>query len=187
MYWYWSTGALLVLAILQVWLVVRLAKAIGTFYQRIGEQGALVTAAGPAIGSRLPVMEVVTEQGDAVSLWTPGRQTLLLFVSGRCPLCKDVQRGLPSLLKHETDLSVRILTYDEEELDRPPVSAVPVMRNSRVLKELSIWQFPFAVLVGPTGTVSGKGLVNSLSHVESLLFAAETAFDYKAQVVPSES
>ena len=94
----WWTASYIVLWLLVVvlcFVVVALARQIGTLHPRIGPRGALeMDDEGPPLQEAPPPVDVMALNDQQVSVGGPGPAQLLLFVSPGCHLCEAV---LPSL------------------------------------------------------------------------------------------
>ncbi|MDE2357977.1 MAG: redoxin domain-containing protein, partial [Betaproteobacteria bacterium] len=88
------SNAILWVAVIALGLVaVALARQVGILYERIAPAGALVIDRGPGVGTQAPLFELRDLLGRAVKLGGlrgDGRNTVLLFVSPTCPMCKKL-------------------------------------------------------------------------------------------------
>src|SRR5687768_10307941 len=92
----WFTASYVVLWMLVIalcFVVVALARQIGTLHLRLGPRGALeLDDEGPALGSTATPIDTEDMRGEPVSIGKAGQ--LLLFVSPGCHVCEQV---LPSV------------------------------------------------------------------------------------------
>lgn len=75
-FWHISISFLILVVISQVAIVYLLAKVIGGLYERIGDQGALVTPTGPPVGYQVPATRVIDSRGQEETLVAPVGSTL---------------------------------------------------------------------------------------------------------------
>jgi hypothetical protein len=112
-----------------------------------------------------------------IFLWQPrrrGKSKLLVFVSKQCSICGVVREGAIRLSESWRKDSEIFLLYDchpaEHETDFALIrSGLQEKRDQNLKVQLGITFVPFAVVVDMDGLVVGKGLVNEISHLESLL------------------
>jgi hypothetical protein len=162
----WLTMNSLGLAIIAAVLYLTL-RQIGFVLHRIGTSGARGTDDGPRIGenlnTHLPPNLVATSKAK-----------LLVFVSRQCSICEEIRQAADALAQSWNRDADIILIYDCDASQRTQaVSQLRIglymgtdcaMRNS-----LGATFVPFAIAANTHGTVVGKGLVNEISHLESLL------------------
>lgn len=169
---YMNTAGLLVLAVIQYFAL----RQIGIMLPRLGPLGARsVPEEGPRVGECIE-SQLNQLQGTSRSS-TPG-EVLLLFVSSACPVCKEIRQSAALLRKTWNGRSHIVLLYDEDEstlaskTDLGQVGDVEVRYAAEALRaSLNVLYVPFGVMVNSANVVLAKGLVNSASHVESLLEA----------------
>ena len=142
--------------------------------------GALLTSKGPAVGEPSPQLDVSTIDGELLTIGkalVKGRTQLLLFVSAQCPLCDDLIPVAKSFAKRERLDLVFVgddgLDEQRKLIDRKDIAGLPFVNGSLVGRIFHVDRLPYAVLIGDTGTVLSKGLVNSREHLESLITAHE--------------
>jgi hypothetical protein len=151
-------------------------RQIGIMLSRLGPIGARsVDADGPRTG------EFIAKQMNEIRGILPQSTSdvLYLFGSKACSVCKEVRSGAAKLAPHwskevtivflydESSASASELTFDQEE-------GMWIFYNGFQLRDsLRIQAVPFGVIVDRDDRVTGKGLVNSISHVESLLEITE--------------
>lgn len=160
--------------------LLALARQVGVLHARLAPAGALMTGKGPAVGEAAPVLDAHTLDGEAVAIGKPlakGRTQLLLFVSPHCPLCKDLIPVARNFAKTER---LDIVFVGDDEIDeqramiaRLDMGGLPFVNSSIIGRSFHVDRLPHAVLIGDTGTVLSKGLVNSREHLESLVTAHE--------------
>lgn len=162
--------------------VLALLRQIGVLHERVAPAGALMGAAGPAVGDAAPRFELAAWNGEPVALGGAdgqGRSTLLLFVSPTCPVCKTMLGIAESLLRRERRGLRLVLASDGPRDEHESfVREHALDRHAYVLSaELGlayqVSKLPHAVLIDGDGVIRGKGLVNTREHLESLFEARE--------------
>src|SRR3954447_5644571 len=142
-------AALLGVAALAV-AVLALAREVGSLRMTISPQGALeIPSEGPEVGGRTALAERFT--GD------PAKISLAVFTSESCHICHALAPTIDAFGRHPV---VELRRFDEvEDADAWALADVPGS--------------PFAVAVGPDGTVLAKGTFNSGAQLETVLATAE--------------
>jgi methylamine dehydrogenase accessory protein MauD len=160
--------------------LLALARQVGVLHVRLAPAGALLNEKGPVAGEQSPVLDATTIDGLPVSIGktlAKGRMQLLLFVSPQCPLCKDLIPIAKSFAKRER-LDIVFVGDDAPDeqramIVRMDIAGLPFVNSSIIGRTFHVDRLPHAVLIGDTGTVISKGLVNSREHLESLVTAHE--------------
>ena len=160
--------------------LLALARQVGVLHVRLAPAGALMTGKGPTVGEPAPVLEATTLDGASLTIGkglSKGRMQLLLFVSPHCPLCKELIPIAANFARSER-LDIVFAGDDEVSEQRAMVArlemgGIPFINSSIVGRAFHVDRLPHAVLIGDTGTVLSKGLVNSREHLESLVTAHE--------------
>jgi len=104
---------------------------------------------------------------------------LLFFLSPTCPVCKKLLPVLRSLasaergtlditLASDGDPAPHVAFYEREKLSR-----FPYVLSTEMGMTFRIAKLPYAVMIGPEGRISAKGLINNREQLESLLQAQE--------------
>ena len=160
--------------------LLALARQVGVLHVRLAPAGALLTGKGPVVGEPAPVLDAVTLDGAPLTIGkalAKGRMQLLLFVSPHCPLCKELIPIAKNFAKTEKMDIVFVGDDDAHEqramIARLDMTGIPFVNSSIVGRTFHVDRLPHAVLIGDSGTVLSKGLVNSREHLESLVTAHE--------------
>ena len=112
-----------------------------------------------------------------------GRKTLLVFVSATCSSCKDLAPALRSIARSERATTDTILISSgtskgvREFIHQNRLGNLPTVVSSDLQQEYKVNGTPYGVLVDESGSVRAKGIVNSLEHLESLIYAGESGLD----------
>jgi methylamine dehydrogenase accessory protein MauD len=182
----WLTNIALIVTVLA------LARPIGVLNERLTPLGALTMDHGPRVGEAAPVFTLPTlVGGDIVVGAATGRSQLLFFLSPTCPVCKKLLPILRSLSHHER-ATLDVVLASDGELDehsrfyqREKLAPFPYVLSTDLGMAFRISKLPYAVVIGPAGLISAKGLVNNREQIESLLIAQEMGVaslqDYRAK------
>ena len=178
------------IAIAVLWLVVAglavavlaLARQIGVLHERLPQAGALKLGTGPVVGEAAPVVEATDFGGRSLSVGgaDPGAvDTLLVFVSPSCPVCKTLLPVLRAIRRREQPKVRVVLASDGPRLEHADfIAAESLGEFTYVLSEAlgiayGAGRLPHAVLIDGSGVVRATGLVNSREHLDSLFEARE--------------
>jgi hypothetical protein len=132
--------------------VTALAREVGVLRLAVGPQGALEVAhEGPEVGAHSGLADAFGGELRA------GRLGLAVFTSEGCGLCRALA---PTVAAFGRDPRVALRTFDEVA-DAGAWAAADVPGS------------PFAVALGPDGTVLAKGTFNTGAQLESVLATAE--------------
>ena len=182
----WVTNIALLLSVLA------LARQIGVIYERVAPVGALTMDHGPKVGEAAPVFTLPKLGGGEISIGAAtGRSQLLFFLSPNCPVCKKLLPILRSLGQHER-ATVDVVLASDGPVDEhrrfyqhEKLAPFPYVLSTDLGMRFRISKLPYAVVIGPTGVISAKGLVNNREQIESLLIAEEMGVaslqDYRAK------
>ncbi len=105
--------------------------------------------------------------------------TLLVFVSPTCPVCKSLLPALRSIRRREQPRVDVVLASDGSRLEHADFIASGVARGVHLRAvgaarhRLGAGRLPHAVLIDGAGIVRASGLVNSREHLDSLFEARE--------------
>lgn len=145
-------------------------RQVGLILGRLGPIGARSSPnVGPRVGENLsPFLQ------PAEAVVSNGKPTLYVFGSDSCGICTRIKSSVESLYNYWSGKANFILLYDplpEGSVGKGQTSkaGVPLIRPPALRNKIGIGLVPFGVIVDASGTVLGKGLVNEMSHVESLL------------------
>jgi methylamine dehydrogenase accessory protein MauD len=164
------------LLIVLSFVVVALARQIGTLHLRLGPRGALeIDTEGPPLDESPEPAELADLMGRRVAIAGPGRPQLLLFVSPGCMVCEQV---LPSLgaVANAGELSPVVLTdVDAHETARSYARKTidaPIVPAPEIVQAYDVPGTPYAVIIDRLGVVRAKGTVNNLEQLEGLIDTA---------------
>jgi methylamine dehydrogenase accessory protein MauD len=177
-------------AIAMLWVVVAalsvavlaLARQIGILHQRLQPVGALKLGSSLTVGQPAPVVEASDFRGDRLTVGAPdaaSADTLLVFVSPSCPVCKSLLPVLRAIRRREKPPVKVILASDGPRLEHADfIAAESLSEFTYVLSEAlgiayGAGRLPHAVLIDGAGIVRASGLVNSREHLDSLFEARE--------------
>lgn len=166
--WIWlvlNTAGLCLLAVVQY---VTL-RQIGIMLGRLAPLGARsVDSDGPRAGEVIESqMAQFRSQTDETS------DIVFLFVSKSCSICKEIRRSAEELSQHwNRQIQIALIYDDPSPTDLPGKhqDGLWFFYGGRPTRELlGIDGVPFGIRVDSADRVLGKGLVNTISHIESLL------------------
>ena len=172
--------------------VLALARQVGILHERLTPVGALTMDHGPKVGEPAPVFTLSKLGGGEIRIGaTAGRSQLLFFLSPTCPVCKQLMPILRSLSAHEA-ASLEVVLASDGALEehqrfyvREKLAPFPYVLSTDLGMTFRISKLPYAVLIGPNGVISAKGLINNREQLESLLIAQEMGVaslqDYRAK------
>jgi methylamine dehydrogenase accessory protein MauD len=162
--------------------VLALARQIGILHQRLQPVGALKLGSSLAVGQAAPVIEARDFGGQPLSIGAAdpaAADTLLVFVSPSCPVCKSLLPALRAMRRREKPQIKVILASDGPRLEHADfIAAESLGEFTYVLSEAlgiayGAGRLPHAVLIDGAGIVRASGLVNSREHLDSLFEARE--------------
>ena len=175
----WWTASYIVLWLLVVvlcFVVVALARQIGTLHLRLGPRGALeMDDEGPPLQEAPPPADVVDLDERRVTVGGPGRAQLLLFVSPGCHLCEAVLPSLGAvseaaqmdpLVVADADAHEARTSYGHKRLQ------APVIPSNKLTQAYRVPGTPYAVILDELGVVRAKGAINNLEQMEGLVDTA---------------
>ena len=178
----------LTVSVILLWLAVlalgvmlwALSRQVGVLFERVAPMGALVTDAGPPVGSASPSFALTGLQSEAVAIG--GMQPLpmlVFFLAPTCPVCKKLIPVLKALGRDERRRLQVVLASDGEAhshlgfVREYGLEAMPYVLSSELGMSFRVSRLPYAVLLDAQGLVAAKGLVNSREQLDSLLNAHE--------------
>ena len=143
-------------------------RQVGRLLGRMGPVGARSSeSVGPRVGENLtPFINTLEIPGKN------GKPILFILGNNGCGICSKIRHEADSLANYWASKADIVFVYDP----LPPGAnngndkegKVPILRSDMRAK-VGVGFVPFGVIVDPTGVVLGKGLVNEMSHLESLL------------------
>jgi methylamine dehydrogenase accessory protein MauD len=159
--------------------VLALARQVGVLHERVSPIGALSLEHGPKVGDLVPELVLPTLSGDSIVLGAAAtRSKMFFFLSPTCPVCKKLLPALRALAAAESDRLDIVLASDGDHTEHAAFAAreklgLPYVLSAELGMTFRIGKLPYAVLIGPDGTVRAKGLVNNREQLESLLTAED--------------
>jgi methylamine dehydrogenase accessory protein MauD len=110
-----------------------------------------------------------------------GRDTLVVFVSPTCPVCKALLPTLRAIRRGERARTDVVLASDGARLEHLEFVAAesleefPYVLSEQLGISFGVGRLPYAVLIDGGGIVRAAGLVNTREHLDSLFEARERA------------
>ena len=164
--------------------VLALARQVGILHERVAPAGALQPTGGPKVGELTEAMSIAAINGETVSIGGPsqnGMNTLVMFISPTCPVCKSLVPTAKSLARSERNRLELVFASDGDKIEQHQAYArdldlqkYPYVLSEKLGMSFEVSKLPFAVLIGTDGTLQSKGLVNTREHLESLIEAMDT-------------
>lgn len=172
----WLASYLILWAVVTVLgiLLLTTLRLVGVLHHRLGPTGALVVDEGPRLDEPL-----VAELAPSVpALRFPReRDVLMVFLSDRCPTCLDLMDSLVAFSRRNAERVDVVLLPAGGGLrkDGPIAARAPGLRlvsEPALARALQIAITPFGLWVDRAGVTRGKGIVNHIEHLDSLLHMA---------------
>jgi len=145
-------------------------RQVGILLGQVGPVGARQSTQGPRIGENVAahVAPLYGEGGP------PALPTLYVFGSESCAICASVRDAAEGLERYWSGRAALRLVYDEPAKQPRGAGGSAggrvILWYDRDLRErLGIGLVPFGVMTDRSGEVIGKGIVNDVSQLESLL------------------
>ena len=164
--------------------VLALARQVGILHERVAPAGALMPTSGPKVGELTEAMSIADINGHTVTVGGPSTDhmnTLIMFISPTCPVCKSLVPTAKSLASSERNRLNLVFASDGDKLERHQAYTkdlnlykYPYVLSEKLGMSFEVSKLPFAVLIGADGTLQSKGLVNTREHLESLIEAMDT-------------
>lgn len=175
-WWAASYMILWVLVVILCFVVVSLARQIGTLHLRLGPRGALeVDDEGPPLSESPIAADATLVDGRTMTIGGPGNAQVLLFVSPTCHVCEQVMpslgvaakaKGMDAVVLSDTDRLETRHTFVKRRLD------VPVVSGQELIAKYRVPGTPYVVVLDDLGVVRAKGTINNLEQLEGLLETA---------------
>lgn len=172
---------LLWLAMAAVILVMAaMLRQLGVLFERVAPAGALAMNSRLSAGDTAPEFLATALDGGSVKVGgaaQDARSTLLFFLSGDCPICKELVPTLKSFERREKkDLRVLYIGSAQETrhlhiAEERGLSTASYVVSDEIGMAYAVSKLPYAVLIGPDGRIASYGLVNNREHLESLVEA----------------
>jgi methylamine dehydrogenase accessory protein MauD len=179
-----SNIILWVVVIVLALVVLALARQVGILHERVAPAGALMPTSGPKVGELTEAMSIADINGHAVTVGGPSPEhmnTLIMFISPTCPVCKSLVPTARSLAAAEKNRLNLVFASDGDKLEQHQAYAkdlgldnYPYVLSEKLGMSFEVSKLPFAALIGADGTLQSKGLVNTREHLESLIEAMDT-------------
>ena len=164
--------------------VLALARQVGILHERVAPAGALMPTSGPKVGELTEAISIADINGHTVTVGGPSTDhmnTLIMFISPTCPVCKSLVPTAKSLASSERNRLKLVFASDGDKLERHQaytkdlnLDKYPYVLSEKLGMSFEVSKLPFAVLIGVDGTLQSKGLVNTREHLESLIEAMDT-------------
>jgi methylamine dehydrogenase accessory protein MauD len=173
-----------VVVVIAVLVLAATVRQVGLIHMRIPAIGARSAQPGPAVGDQVP--EVLTRDLTGAQIVLGGtreRSSLVVFVSTNCATCDQIGPALRSVARSERSETDLVLVMDGSPeavaayQERHRLKGVPLLTDEAVRTTYGVLTTPYGLMIDNAGTLKGKGMVNNIEHLESLLRAGETGID----------
>lgn len=177
-----AIGCLWVVVLGLGFVLLALARQIGMLHERLQPVGALSIAKGLKVGQKAPEVTASTLAGQLLDVGAPepsGGDTLVMFVSPTCPICKSLLPALRAIRRQEKPRVRVILASDGQEAEHrafvvaEALQEFPYLLSEKLGLVYGAGRLPHAVLLDGEGIVRATGLVNSREHLDSLFGARD--------------
>jgi methylamine dehydrogenase accessory protein MauD len=177
-----AIGALWLCVIGLALVVAALARQIGVLHERLQPVGALSLPKSLRVGEPAPEVPVETLTGQPLRIGAPdagGADTLVMFVSPTCPVCKSLLPALRAIRRRERPPIEVVLASDGDRAEHAEFVAAerleefPYVLSERLGLGYGAGRLPHAVLLDGAGIVRATGLVNSREQLDSLFEARD--------------
>lgn len=158
-------------------ILVLTIRQMGLINMRIGPVGSRATIDGPEIGSdqskNEAILEILADKHKA------GSNIIIAFVSFTCGTCKTLFPALKVIAKEQQkEFVVVVCAYEFSlagaEYLQAQLNRHVLVRDAAVLtKEWSINGAPYCVVLDKDLIVRGKGITNTIEHLDSLVNTIE--------------
>jgi methylamine dehydrogenase accessory protein MauD len=172
-WWVASYVILWFLVVVLCFVVVALARQVGTLHLRLGPRGALeMDDEGPPLGEAPQGEQLSTVDGSTISIGGPDNAQVLLFVSPGCHVCEQVlpsigvaakTKGLGAVVLSDTDPLETTRELGNRKL------GVPVASARELARAFGVPGTPYVVVLDELGVARAKGTVNNLEQLEGLI------------------
>lgn len=168
---FWSSYVVLWASVaLESLLLFVLLRELGRVY--LAETNSL-SRDGIAVGHAVPNVTIGLRDSEdkLASLLTGTEQTVLLFASTACRLCRDAVTAIPTIKRRHPEAELALIVGGD---DRGPFDVVTDVEVALIPKEvmhrkMRVRATPYAMVVTGGGVVTAKGIVNTDSDLEALL------------------
>jgi methylamine dehydrogenase accessory protein MauD len=155
-----------VAVVVQGIVLVALMRQVGTLLLRVGSTKALDAGYGPGIGEETPWSPDPIGEDD--------RPVLLMFLSPSCGTCSALVPAVNAVARGYASTLRVMAVLDASEPEVSQWTHVHRLRTESLAspeayEALGIQGTPYAFVISNTGRVQGRGTVNHIEHIESLL------------------
>lgn len=176
-FWLMLNSAAIFFLMGMLYLVVR---QIGLMLHRLGPIGARSSDdMAPRVGENIGFYMASIRRSISST-----RPILYIFASKSCSICAEVRRGAERLSSSWGKINDIVMIYDsdskDEEIECIEIKPGLYLANRETRRQMEIGFVPFAIMVNQHDTVLGRGLINDISHVESLLELSEKVLPFRS-------
>lgn len=157
-------------------LVVALARQIGTLHLRLGPRGALeIDDEGPPLDEAPPIVEAQDLEGVPVSVGGGGASRMVMFISPGCMVCDRVLPSLPVVAAGaglETLVVTDVDAHESAAAFGTTSGGLRIVPSPELMETYAVPGTPYLVVIDAEGVVRAKGTINNLEQMEGLVDTA---------------
>jgi methylamine dehydrogenase accessory protein MauD len=179
--WFAAFGLLALLSVLNALMLVATMRQVGVLHQRVSPTGA-GAANGPAIGARLPALQLqAVNDGLSGAPYAERAVTVLAYVAPGCSLCEELLPSFAAFAGRAPDTVQMLLATDAAPENAAEYAEehglkLAFVRADNLAREWQIPGSPYVVAVRQddpkTLRVLAAGIVNSLEQLEDVAAVA---------------
>lgn len=167
----------LTLVVIQLGIVYMLARFIGNFINEIRSYRG-IRIGGLEVGDEAPIFRELDHQKKSVSLkrLISEKNVVLLFISTKCPTCKELLTQLKKITE-AYNVHFVLINNDKESDDREIVKMIPkgvfYIRSTQIGYIYFIDRVPTALIINQAGIIEKQNAINSVGGLWNILLNEE--------------
>ena len=175
-WWAASYAVLWLLVVVLCFVVVALARQIGTLHLRLGPRGALeIDDEGPPLDEAPPIVDARDLDGTPVTVGGGGGARMIMFVSPGCIVCDRVLPSLPVVAAGAGLETLVVTDVDDHESAAAfgsTTGGLRIVPSPELMETYAVPGTPYLVVMDAEGVVRAKGTINNLEQMEGLVDTA---------------
>ncbi|MFC4768171.1 TlpA family protein disulfide reductase [Effusibacillus consociatus] len=167
----WSNILLWIFMIIQLGIIFLLSKLIANFLNRFRLSQGKIEQLKLNIGDRAPLFREWDQNKNLVKLAeNNGKNTLLVFTSAGCNICKEVLPQLPLLSTSFPSLRIIVVSRDlNVELIKTLPPEIHFIGSEEIMENYFIQKVPTVVVIDENGIITELETINTFRHLTSIL------------------
>lgn len=167
-----------ILVIAQFVVILALARYLGRTVKALGLNEPGGSGANQLnVGDRLEPMELFDLGGSALTVPMAGANTLLLFLSPSCVVCRRITSSFSGVLSQLQSPNLQVVLVTPSPADENGRSylvnlarlGLPVVASNDVVNRMAIQVYPYAFVLNEEGMVRAKGVIDEIDQLVSLV------------------